>query len=93
MELRIGFIGVVMEDLREAPAVNRIIGEYQRIVIGRIGVPDHENDIAVIGLAVKGGDMEISALTARLGNVRGVSVKSAMTQKKLKEEHSNETVR
>ena len=85
MEQRIGFIGVVLEDLSQAPAVNKIVGAYQEIVLGRIGVPDHESDMGVIGLVVRGTDAEVSGLTARLGNVPSVGVKSAMTQKKVKE--------
>lgn len=90
MDQRIGFIGVVLEDLSQAPAVNKIVGAYQEIVLGRIGVPDHENGIGVIGLVVMGGDQEVSSLTARLGNIPGVSVKSAMTQKKMKEKRNEE---
>ena len=80
MEERIGFIGIVIEDLAQAPRVNQVISQYQHIVTGRIGVPDHERNIAVIGLLVRGDNMTIGAFTARLGNIPGVQVKSAMTK-------------
>ena len=41
-EERIGFLGIVIEDLSQAPKVNQVISQYQEIVTGRIGVPDHE---------------------------------------------------
>ena len=80
-EERIGFIGVVIEDLSQAPKVNQIISQYQGLVTGRIGVPDHERSRAVIGLLVRGNDTTVGAMTGKLGNVPGVQVKSAMTKK------------
>ena len=77
---RIGFIGIVIEDLAQASKVNQIISQYQHIVTGRIGVPDHERSMAVIGLLVRGDDVTVGACTGKLGNVPGVQVKSAMTK-------------
>lgn len=82
MERRIGFIGIVLSSLSEAPRANQIIAQYQDIVLGRIGVPDHENGMGVVGLIVRGEDVRVSQLTAKLGNVPGASVKSAMTRMK-----------
>ncbi|MBR4360159.1 MAG: CopG family transcriptional regulator [Clostridia bacterium] len=78
---RIGFIGIVIEDLAQAAKVNQIISQYQHIVTGRIGVPDHDRSMAVIGLLVRGEDITLGAFTGKLGNVPGVQVKSAMTKK------------
>lgn len=86
MEERIGFIGIVMEDLSQAARVNQVISQHQGIVTGRIGVPDHQRGMAVIGLLVCGGDTEVGAMTAKLGNIPSVQVKSAMTRKERKEE-------
>jgi putative iron-only hydrogenase system regulator len=83
---RIGFVGIVIEDLRQNARVNEIIGAYSDMVTGRIGVPDHARGIAVIGLLVEGDTDRIGALTGTLGNVRGVSVKSALTAKEWPEE-------
>ncbi len=86
MEERIGFIGIVIEDLAQTGRVNQIISQYQEIVTGRIGVPDHERSMAVIGLLIRGDDTRIGALTGKLGNVPGVQVKSAMTKQKTEAE-------
>ena len=80
-EERIGFIGIVIEDMAQANRVNQVVGQYQEIVTGRIGVPDHERNMAVIGLLIRGDDMKVGALTGKLGNIPGVQVKSAMTKK------------
>ena len=80
-EERIGFLGIVIEDLTQAPRVNQVISQYQEIVTGRIGVPDHERGMAVISLLLRGSDLKVGAFTAKLGNIPGVQVKSAMTRK------------
>ena len=54
MEERVGFVGVVIEDLSQAARVNQVVGQFQDMVTGRIGVPDHERGMAVIGLLVRG---------------------------------------
>ena len=85
-EERIGFIGIVIENLAQAPRVNQIISQYQALVTGRIGVPDHSRGMAVIGLLIRGSNADAGAFTARLGNVPGVQVKSALTKNERKEE-------
>lgn len=80
MEERVGFVGVVIEDLSQAARVNQVVGQFQDMVAGRIGVPDHERGIAVIGLLVRGDSARVGAFTGRLGNIPGVQVKSALAK-------------
>ena len=84
-EKRIGFIGIVIEDLTQAAKVNQIVAQYQQLVTGRIGVPDHDRGMAVIGLLVRGANSDVGAFTARLGNVPGVQVKSALAKNERKD--------
>ena len=84
-EKRVGFIGIVLEDRSHAPSINGIISQYAKVIKARVGVPDAEHDSAVIGLIVEGDDLSLGALTAKLGNVKGVQVKSALSQKNKKE--------
>lgn len=81
MGTRIGFVGIVIENMRQSARVNEIVGAYNSMVTGRIGVPDHARGIAVIGLLVEGTNERIGAFTGTLGNIPGVSVKSALTAK------------
>ena len=85
-EDRLGFIGIVIENLSQASRVNQVISQYQDIVTGRIGVPDHERQMAVIGLLIRGNNERVGACTGRLGNIPGVQVKSAMTKMERTEE-------
>ena len=91
MEKRLGFVGIVLENRSHAPAVNAIISQYASLIRARVGVPDTEEDAAVIGLIVQGDDLSLGALTAKLGNLEGVQVKSALTKKSMnKEPHKDE---
>lgn len=83
MEERIGFVGIVMDDLSAAGRVNSTISLFQDMVTGRIGVPDHQRQSAVIGLIVCGSPERVGQLTGKLGNIPGVTVKSALTTKTL----------
>lgn len=81
-DVRLGFVGVVVEERHQAEAVNRVLSKYGGIVRGRIGVPDHETGLAVIGLIVEGTNEQVGAMTGMLGNLPGVTVKSALTSRK-----------
>lgn len=82
---RLGFVGVVVEERGMAEQVNRILSAYGGIIRGRIGIPNQETGTAVIGLIVEGTNDQIGAMTGKLGNLRGVTVKSAVTNAKTNE--------
>lgn len=79
---RLGFVGIVVEDKSSVQAVNEILSAFGHMIRGRIGVPDHDTDEAVIGLIVRGTNDQLGAMTGRLGNLKGVQVKSALTTSK-----------
>lgn len=76
---RLGFVGIVIEDKSSVPAVNDILSRFGGMIRGRIGVPDHETNEAVIGLIIRGTNEQVGAMTGRLGSLKGVQVKSALT--------------
>ena len=81
-QLRLGFVGVVVEDRAHSAEVNRILSDFGGMIRGRIGIPDQDNGQGVIGLIVEGTNEQVGAMTGRLGNLSGVTVKSALTAKK-----------
>lgn len=77
---RIGVVGIVIEGNRDvAMEVQKILSENGDIILGRMGIPDREDDISAISLIVKGESERISALTGKLGRLERVNVKSALT--------------
>lgn len=81
MDKRIGVIGIVIDDLSQVNEVNEILHQYSEIIIGRMGVPYREKGISVISLIVDGTTDNIGALSGKLGKLKGLSVKSALSKK------------
>ena len=80
MDKRIGVIGIVVEDLEVTARLNEVLHEFAWLIVGRMGIPYRERGVSVISLIVDGGNNDISAMTGRLGRIRGVSVKSALAK-------------
>ncbi len=81
MDKRIGVVGIVIEEFESANKVNETLHDLAGIIIGRMGIPRPERGIAIISLIVEGTSDDISALTGKLGKIKGVNVKSALTKK------------
>jgi putative iron-only hydrogenase system regulator len=77
--LKIGVIGIIVHRGTEAvQAIQALLSEFSDIIIGRMGVPDHESDISAISVIVKGTMERISALSGKLGKIKGANIKSAI---------------
>lgn len=91
MNRRIGVVGIVIEEPRHvAEKVNAIISEHGSIILGRMGIPRPEYQVGVMSLIIEGTTDEIGSLTGRLGNLPGVTVKSALTTKTLRKEQDHD---
>ena len=76
---RIGFLGIVVRaDKKISIEIQRILNEHSNIIIGRMGVPDKENQLSAICLISEGKVEEISALSGKLGKLNNVDVKSTL---------------
>lgn len=81
---KIGVISAVLDDpLRTNQKFNDIVSDFQGIIRGRMGIPFMEEHITVVSLTVCGDLDEINELTGKLGNVDGVTVKTAISKKTL----------
>ena len=81
-DIRMGFVGIVVEKKDEIAEVNRVLTLFSDMIRGRIGIPNQADHSAVIGLIVEGTNARVGALTGKLGNISGITVKSALTAKK-----------
>ena len=79
-ENRIAVIGIVVNNREEsARKVNDILSSYGNIIVGRMGIPYKERDISVMSIIADGTNDEIGALTGKLGSIKGIKVKVALT--------------
>jgi putative iron-only hydrogenase system regulator len=80
---RIGVLALFVADPASTQAVNQILAEYARQIIGRIGLPhiQRQREVAVIALIFQGSTDEVGALSGRLGQLSGVEVKSLLSKR------------
>ncbi|MBN1559302.1 iron-only hydrogenase system regulator [candidate division KSB1 bacterium] len=78
---RIGVVAIIVHDPEKVHDVlNKILHDYSRIIIGRLGMPYRERDLSIISLIVDGSTDDIGAMTGRIGQLAGVTVKSAFAK-------------
>lgn len=77
METRVAIIGIVVESQEAVEGLNLILHDYSEIIIGRMGIPYPRKNVNVISVAVDGPQDVISALSGKLGRLKGVNVKTA----------------
>ena len=77
---RVGVVGIVVERFEAASEINAILHDFAGIIVGRMGIPYRERGVSILSLILDGSTDEISALTGRLGCVRGTSVKTALAR-------------
>lgn len=56
--------------------INRILHDYSRCIIGRMGLPYREREISIISIVMDAPNETISALSGKLGMIPGVSTKT-----------------
>jgi putative iron-only hydrogenase system regulator len=79
---RLGFIGIIIDDREKyAGAVNEILSKYSGIILARTGLPNAKGNTSIITLVIDATTDELGMLTGKLGNIRGVSVKSGLAKK------------
>jgi putative iron-only hydrogenase system regulator len=77
MDTRVAVISMIIEEADAVRDVNELLHEMRDMIIGRMGIPYREKNISVITVALDAPQQKISALSGRLGQLRGVSVKTA----------------
>lgn len=83
MEKRLGFLGIILENRKtSAEMVNKMLSEFGDSIIARTGIPYQKKNCCVITLVVDMTTDELGVLTGRLGMIKGVTVKSALSKGK-----------
>ena len=75
-ETRIAVIGIIIEERKQAGAVNSLLHQYGEYVIGRLGLPYEKKGVHIISIVVDAPMDIISALSGKLGRLPGVSSKA-----------------
>ena len=82
METRVAVMSIIVENTESVEPINSLLHEYGQYIIGRMGIPYRERGISIISIALDAPDNTISALAGKIGNLQGVSVKTAYSSVK-----------
>ena len=77
VEERVALIGIVLERREAVEALNAILQEYGKYIIGRMGLPYTKRNIHLISIAIDAPVDVISALSGKLGMLPYTSAKIA----------------
>ena len=78
--MKLGFVGIIIEgDRAVATSVQTILTEFADLIVGRMGLPNLAHNVCMITIGVKGAPERISAMAGKLGRLKGVKVKSAVS--------------
>ena len=80
MPTRVAVIAIIIENSESAEGVNGILHNYRQYIIGRMGIPYREKGINIISVAVDAPEQEITALSGKIGRLKGVSAKTAYSK-------------
>ncbi len=77
METRVAVMGIIVENTESVEILNKLLHEYGGYIIGRMGIPYQKKSIHIISIAIDAPQDVISALSGKIGNISGISVKTA----------------
>lgn len=80
METRIALIGIIVEDSAMVEKVNELLHQFRDYIVGRMGLPYREKHVNIISVVVDAPENKISALSGKLGMIKGINVKSVQTK-------------
>ena len=73
---RTALVGIMIEDTECANQINEILHRYNQYIIGRMGIPHVKHKLSIISVALEAPNDVISALSGKLGRLKGVSAKT-----------------
>lgn len=76
METRVALIGIIVTQESSVAALNELLHQYGRYIIGRMGLPYREKGVNIISVVLDAPQDAISALSGKIGQLEGVSAKT-----------------
>ena len=77
MNTRVAVMSIIVENGEGVAELNAILHDYGDYIIGRMGIPYRQRGINIISVAIDAPQDTISALSGKIGKLKGVSVKTA----------------
>ena len=79
MGTRVAVMAIIVEKPEAVEKLNATLHDYAQYIIGRMGIPYRQKNVSVVSIALDAPQDTISSLAGKLGNIDGVSVKTALS--------------
>lgn len=80
METRVAIMGIIVENSDSVEKLNNLLHQYAEYIIGRMGIPYKQKNISIVSIAIDAPQDIISSLSGKIGNIDGISVKTAYSK-------------
>ncbi len=70
-------LSIIVENANSAIALNEVLHEYGRYIIGRMGIPYKEKKVNIISIAMDAPQDVINSMSGKIGRLDGVTSKVA----------------
>ena len=77
MQTRIAVVSIIVEEESSVEELNKILHEYGKFIIGRMGIPYRKCGVNIISIAMEAPQHEISAPSGKIGRLKGITSKTA----------------
>lgn len=79
-DTRLAIISIIVEDRSKSVQINALLSEFGEFIVGRMGIPYRERNLAVMCVVVDAPAETINKLTGKIGMLEGVTAKTLMTK-------------
>ena len=76
METRVAVLAIIVREGTAVAALNDLLHQYGKHIIGRMGVPYHQRGVNIISVAMDAPADVISALSGKIGRLPGITAKT-----------------
>ncbi len=76
METRVAVLAVIVHEGSSVQTLNDLLHQYGQYIVGRMGIPYHKRNVNIISVVIDAPGDVISALSGKLGMLRGISSKA-----------------
>lgn len=83
MEKRAAVLAIIVQDMDSVAALNELLHQYGSYIICRMGVPYRERNMNIISVALDAPANIISALSGKVGRLKGVTAKTVYAPESL----------
>lgn len=77
MNKRVAVMSIIVENNDSVEKLNSILHQASEFIIGRMGIPYREKNVSVISVVIDAPQDLISAMSGKIGNLNGITVKTA----------------